>query len=267
MNSTSLISSSRDDLTDADESRVVPLDESRRAELVGSLGAIRSRIADACESAGRDQRSVTLIAVTKTYPAEDVATLIRLGLFDVGESRDQEASAKVAATAQLLADRPDVDGSPRWHFVGRLQRRKARSVASYAHAVHSLDRPELVALLADAVGQGDRGPLEVFVQASLDGDPSRGGVVAADIEALADAVVERPELRLRGLMAVAPMDADPDVAFAGLAEMALRLRATHPGADAISAGMSGDLEAAVRHGATHVRVGTALLGRREGTFG
>src|SRR3954454_12761528 len=119
----------------------------RMAQLVGSLGAVRARIADACTAAGRDTRSITLVAVTKTYPATDVATLVRLGLFDLGESKDQEAQAKGGATAELLAGVADVPGDPRWHFVGRLQRRKARSVARYAFAVHSVDRDVLVALL------------------------------------------------------------------------------------------------------------------------
>jgi hypothetical protein len=195
-----------------------------------------------------------------------VATLVRLGLQDIGESRDQEASAKVVATAELLAEQADTPGPPRWHFVGRLQRRKARSVAGYAHTVHSVDRLELVGQLADAVARIERAPLEVFVQLSIDGDPDRGGVPAGDVAALADAVAARAELRLRGLMAIAPMDADADQAFATMAEAAGRLRRDHPGADSISAGMSGDLEAAVRNGATHVRVGTALLGRRPPTF-
>jgi pyridoxal phosphate enzyme (YggS family) len=245
----------------------MPIEESRQAELVTSLGAVRTRIADACAAAGRDQRSVTMIAVTKTYPATDVATLARLGVLDVGESRDQEASAKVAAAAELLADLPDVSGPLRWHFVGRIQRRKARSVAAYAHAVHSLDRAELVPLLADAVDQAERAPLEVFIQVSLDDDPERGGVSRTDLPGLAEVVIGRTELRLRGLMAVAPIAADPDISFAKLAEIAAGLRADHPAADAISSGMSGDLEAAVRHGATHVRVGTALLGRRAALFG
>jgi hypothetical protein len=242
------------------------LDDGRRAELVGALGAVRSRIADACAAAGRDVRTVTLIAVTKTYPATDVATLARLGLLDVGESRDQEAAAKVDETAQLLAQLPDTS-APRWHFVGQLQRRKSRSVAGYAHAVHSVDRTELVQALSAAVEQIDRAPLEVFLQLSVDGDPDRGGALAADIPALADAVAAADRLRLRGLMAVAPMDADPDEAFAVVEQASTRLRGDHPDADAISAGMSGDLEQAVRHGATHVRVGTALLGRRAPVFG
>jgi PLP dependent protein len=242
-------------------------DDSRRAELVRSLGAVRSRIADACVAAGRDPRSVTLVAVTKTYPATDVATLVELGVGDIGESRDQEAVAKVAATARALSGRPVPAGLPRWHFVGTLQRRKTRSVASYAHTVHSLDRAVLVPLLADAVDAAGRPPLEVFVQLSIDGDPERGGVVAAEVAALADAVAARPQLRLRGLMAIAPMTASPDDAFRVLADAAARLRADHPEANSVSAGMSGDLEAALRHGATHVRVGTALLGRRTTSFG
>src|SRR5664279_2631981 len=239
----------------------------RRAELSTALGSVRSRIADACRAAGRDEDTVTLIAVTKTYPAEDVASLVRLGVLDVGESTDQQASAKVSATAALLAVQPDGSVAPRWHFIGQLQRRKARSVAGYAFAVHSIDRLALVPLLADGVQRAQRPPLHVFVQLSLDGDPDRGGVLAQDVMALADAVAGHDQLQLCGLMAVAPMGVDPDSAFGSLAEAAARVRSSHPGADAISAGMSGDLEAAVRHGATHVRVGTALLGRREQIFG
>ena len=244
-------------MTAADE------DEHRRADLVTALGALRSRISVACEAAGRDPRSVTLIAVTKTYPARDVATLVRLGVQDVGESRDQEARAKVEATAALLGD----GTPPTWHFVGRLQSRKVRSVAGYADAVHSVDRPKLVPALADAAAEARSAPLDVFVQITLDGDPDRGGVAVDELPALADAVVARSELRLRGLMAVTPLGSDADAAFARLADVAATLRERHPEADAISAGMSGDLEEAVRHGSTHVRVGTALLGRRDPVFG
>jgi pyridoxal phosphate enzyme (YggS family) len=242
----------------------VPLGEARRAELVGSLGAVRSRIADACEAAGRDQRSVTMIAVTKTYPASDIATLARLGVVDIGESKDQEARAKLSE----LADPPLGPIELRWHLVGRLQTNKARSVVSYAHAVHSVDRPKLARALAGAAAaDGRTTPLGVFVQVSLDDDPDRGGVATSGLPALAEAVADRTELRLLGVMAVPPIGADPERAFARLAELSAAVRSTHPGADAISAGMSGDLEAAVKHGATHVRVGTALLGRRDGTFG
>ncbi|HEY8828054.1 MAG TPA: YggS family pyridoxal phosphate-dependent enzyme [Jatrophihabitantaceae bacterium] len=248
---------------------MAPLGGERRAELVGSLGAVRARLADACIAAGRDPHSVTLIAITKTFPGADVATLAALGVGDIGESRDQEASAKVAEVAELMrTGAADERVAPlRWHFVGRLQSRKSRSVASYAHAVHSVDRPELVEQLAVGVARAGRGRLDVFVQVSLDGDPSRGGVLPDRVVELADAVAARSELRLRGVMAVAPMAADPRAAFADLAAAAARLRAAHPDADAISAGMSADLEAAVAHGSTHVRVGSALLGRRSQVFG
>lgn len=245
-----------------------PLDDERRAELVGALGAVRARIVDACSAAGRDPRSVTLVAVTKTYTAADVTTLAALGVNDVGESRDQEAVAKLAEVAALRhsGDADDATTQLRWHFVGRLQSRKASSVASYASAVHSVDRVELIEALASATSRSERDPLDVFIQLSLDGDPRRGGVLGDGAMALADAITARPELRLRGLMAIAPMAADPQAAFAELAAAATRLRAVHPDADALSAGMSADLEAALSHGSTHLRVGSALLGRRAQVF-
>jgi hypothetical protein len=242
-------------------------DDRRRSELVTALGAVRRRIAEACSAASRDPRSVTLVAVTKTYPAVDVATLAALGVLDIGESRDQEAAAKVAEVDSLLRQASGPARAPRWHFVGRLQSRKCRSVAGYASAVHSVDRVEVLDLLDDGVARARRPPLDVFVQVSLDGDPARGGVGAAQVPALADAVSARAHLHLRGVMAVAPMAADPDAAFAQLATVAERVRADHPQADAVSAGMSGDFEAAIRHGSTHVRVGSALLGRRTDLFG
>jgi pyridoxal phosphate enzyme (YggS family) len=243
---------------------VAPPDPARRAALVGSLAAVRRRIADACVAAGRDTRSVTLIAVTKTYPVTDVATLTELGVLDIGESRDQEASAKVADFARLVGEDA---AQPRWHFVGRLQSRKCRSVASYAHAVHSVDRIELVDGLAAGAARGERTALEVFIQVSLDGDPDRGGVSADGILPLAGAIESQEQLLLRGVMAVAPLGADPGAAFADLAAASTRLRADHPDADGISAGMSQDLEQAIQHGSTHVRVGSALLGRRRQVFG
>ena len=235
----------------------------RQAALVTALGAVRARISAACESVGRDPQEVTLVAVTKTYPASDVATLARLGVADIGESKDQEARAKIAE----LGGPPYAPAELRWHMVGRLQTNKARSVAGYAHAVHSVDRAKLARALADACAAEQRPqPLDVFVQVSLDDDPERGGVATVDLPGLAVVVAGRPELRLRGVMAVPPIGVDPDAAFARLAELSAHLRSEHPGADAISAGMSGDLEAAVRHGSTHVRVGTALLGRRTQVF-
>jgi pyridoxal phosphate enzyme (YggS family) len=240
----------------------------REAELVANLGAVRSRIAAACEAAGRDQRAITLIAVTKTHPATDVAALARLGVRDIGENKDQEARAKLAELAELTgAAAPDTSTSLRWHLVGRLQTNKARSVVGYADAVHSVDRVKLATALADAAADQRDRPLDVFVQISLDGDPDRGGVRVAGVAEVAAAAAEHPQLRLRGVMAVAPLGADPDAAFAQLAEVSLALREDHPSADAISAGMSEDFEAAIRHGSTHVRVGSALLGRRSPVFG
>lgn len=234
----------------------------RDAELVTTLGAVRARIADACAAAGRDPQTVTLIAVTKTCPASDVATLARLGVLDVGESKDQEARAKIAELADFAWPPIGV----RWHLVGRLQTNKARSVVSYAHAVHSVDRRKLARALADAAAEHRTDPLDVFAQVSLDDDPDRGGVAQAELRELVDVIAERPQLRLRGLMAVPPLDADPMTAYERLAEISARVQADHPQADAVSAGMSADLEAAVRNGATHVRVGTALLGRRKPVF-
>ena len=227
--------------------------QARRAELVSSLGTVRRRIAAAAEAVGRDPRSITLVAVTKTYPAADIAVLAELGVLDIGENRDQEARPKVAALTHLRL---------RWHMVGRVQTNKARAVVQYASAVHSVDRPKLVHALADAAAARHGDPIEIFVQVSLDDDPGRGGAPPVDVPVLADLIAASEALRLRGVMAVPPLGADPDVSFARLAQVSEQLRERHPRADAISAGMSDDLEAAVRHGSTLVRVGSALLGRR-----
>jgi pyridoxal phosphate enzyme (YggS family) len=196
---------------------------------------------------------VTLIAVTKTYPADDVARLAALGVLDVGENRDQEAAAKAAASPAHL----------RWHFIGQLQRNKARSVVSYASVVHSVDSLRLVDALVDAAVKAERQtPLGVLVQVSLDDDEHRGGAVTGVVEQMAESVAASPVLALKGVMAVAPLDWEPDEAFARLAAVSARLRVAFPGADWISAGMSDDLESAISHGSTHVRVGSALLGNR-----
>jgi len=230
------------------------VDGERAAQLASSLGVVRARLAAACEAVGRDPREVTLIAVTKTYPAADVATLVRLGVLDIGESKEQEAQRKRAELA-------DAATAVRWHMVGRIQSNKARTIGAFARAVHSVDRLKLVDRLAEGARQ-QPAPVEVFVQVSLDDDPGRGGAVVGDVAAIADAVAARPELRLRGLMAVPPLGTEPAAAFARLQELGTRLQAEHPAASALSAGMSSDLDAAVAHGSTHVRVGTALLGRR-----
>lgn len=229
--------------------------DARRDEVAANLGKVRDRIAAACAAAGRDAAEVTLVAVTKTYPASDVALLAGLGVTEVGENRDQEAAPKAAALA--------ADGVPvRWHFVGRLQRNKCRSVAGYADVVQSVDSVRLADALGAAAERHGRA-LDVLVQVSLDGDTARGGTLpGADLDAVAAGVAAQETLRLAGLMAVAPLGEPPDAAFARLADIAARFRVDHPTAAVLSAGMSDDLESAISFGATHVRVGSALLGRR-----
>ncbi|HKX66968.1 MAG TPA: YggS family pyridoxal phosphate-dependent enzyme [Intrasporangium sp.] len=231
--------------------------EARRTELATALASVRDRISGACESAGRDPAETTLVVVTKFFPASDVLLLHELGVRAIGENKDQEAGAKIAAVRAALRG----DAGLELHFVGRLQSNKARHVAGYADVVHSVDRVKLLRGLS--AGAMERGrPLSVLIQVSLDGDTGRGGALPADVPRLAAAVVDRAGLVLKGVMAVAPMEADSDDSFALLREVASGIRAVHPGADWVSAGMSGDLEAAIRHGATHLRVGTAILGSR-----
>lgn len=195
-----------------------------------------------------------MIAVTKTFPAEDVVRLAELSVVEIGENRDQEAAPKVTEVARLGA-------TVRWHFVGQLQRNKTRSVAGYAEMVHSVDSVRLAgALGAGALGR-DR-LLQVLVQVSVDGDPTRGGVGAGDVLRVAEAVAGERMLRLAGVMAVAPLTWSPRAAYERLMEIAGGLRADHPAATVVSAGMSGDLDAAVACGATHLRIGAALLGNR-----
>ena len=227
-------------------------DLARRSELAVALAAVHERITAAALDAGRARDGVALVVVTKTWPASDVRLLAGLGVVDVGENRDQEAAPKAAACADLAL---------RWHFIGGLQRNKARSVASYADVVESVDRPDLVAALARGAEAADRN-LDVLVQVSLDGSGGRSGALPADVPALADLVAGTDRLTLAGVMAVAPLGEDPERAFERLSRVAEGLRRDHPQATTVSAGMSGDLEAAVRHGATHVRVGTAVLGGR-----
>ena len=220
---------------------------------------MRARIARAAREAGRPPADVTLIVITKTWPAADVVTLVELGVTEVGENKDQEAAPKASEVAQILQERGM--RPPRWHFVGQLQTNKAASVVRYCSVVQSVDRPRLVNALSRAAVAADR-EIDCLVQVSLDHAPGRGG---ADIDAvltLADAVVSANGLQLAGVMAVAPLHADPDASFAQLAQVAHQVRADHPSATVISAGMTDDLEPAIAHGATHVRVGRAVLGAR-----
>lgn len=231
----------------------------RLAELTANLAAVRSSIAAACRAAGRNPAEVQLIAVTKTFPVSDIMFLRQLGVADIGENKDQEAAPKVAACAAAGIDL-------RWHFVGQLQVNKAASVASYAYMVHSVDRLRLIEALSHrAVTAGRQvpgGELRCLVQVSLDDRPGRGGAEPSQVLDLAGAITERAGLTLAGVMAVAPLGQPARPAYARLREVAETVRSAHPGAQVISAGMSGDLGDAIAEGATHVRIGTALLGGR-----
>jgi PLP dependent protein len=224
----------------------------RRDELAVRLTAVRQRIAVACQAADRDPADVTLIAVTKTFPASDVRLLSELGVCDVGENRDAEAAPKAAQCADL-----DLT----WHFIGQLQTNKVASVVRYATFVHSVDRMRLIRALGTAARHAER-VVQCLVEVSLDGDPARGGAVASEVLALAEALAAEPGLVLAGVMAIAPLGMAPREAFGLLLDSAAVVRAVMPAATVISAGMSGDLEDAVAAGATHLRIGTALLGDR-----
>jgi PLP dependent protein len=266
-------------------------DDARQQEIAERLRGVRARITAACASAGRAPSEVTLVAVTKTWPASDVIHLASLGVSDIGENRDQEAAPKAAEVAGAGV-------VVRWHFVGQLQRNKCRSVVAYADLVHSVDSVHLAEALADAAQRHREHQLDVLVQVSLDGDPDRGGAVAAgtgssavaqwsgaagasptapttpvstipaavdpdrDLDRVLAAVVRTDALALRGLMTVAPLGWEPAAAYAAFASIAAIVRATYPSARILSAGMSNDFETAIGYGATHVRVGTALLGNR-----
>ena len=230
-------------------------DPGRREELALRLADVRGRIAKACEAAGRDVSELTLIAVTKTRPASDVRLLSELGVTDVGENRDAEAGPKAAQCADLAPK------GLTWHFIGQLQTNKCASVVRYASVVHSVDRLRLIRALGRAARGADR-VIQGLIEVSLDGDPARGGALPDQVPALAEALAAEEGLVLGGVMAIAPLTMEPADAFARLLVSAEAVRAVRPDATVISAGMSGDLEAAVEAGATHLRIGTALLGDR-----
>ncbi|GFZ83829.1 YggS family pyridoxal phosphate-dependent enzyme [Nesterenkonia alkaliphila] len=236
-------------------------EDPRTRQLALNLAAVHQRIDAAVEASGRQDRP-ELIVVTKYFPAEDVQRLHQLGVREIGENKDQEAAAKAAATGSLT--------QLRWHFIGQLQTNKAKSVARYAHSVHSADRAKLIRALGAAtdraVEEGHRdSPLEVLIQVDLRDplpDDGRGGADPAQIPQLAEAIAGTEHLQLAGLMAVAPLGEEPAPAFARLQELSAELSAAHPQATAISAGMSQDLEPAVQYGATRLRIGRDVLGER-----
>jgi pyridoxal phosphate enzyme (YggS family) len=230
------------------------MNEQRRDELTSRLAEVRERIDRACGTAGRSPEEITVVVVTKFFPASDVRILADLGVTDVGENRHQEAVDKAAECADL---------DLRWHFIGALQSNKAAAVAAYADAVESVDRAKLLSGLSR--GAGERGtPLDCLVQVSLDPPDASGrsGAPIDDVPALAERIVGSEHLVLRGVMGVAPLGGDAGEAFARLREVAAVVRRVAPEATWISAGMSGDLEQAVAQGATHLRIGSAVLGPR-----
>nr|WP_267544952.1 YggS family pyridoxal phosphate-dependent enzyme [Arthrobacter sp. H14-L1] len=251
-----------------------PVDQRRSSELGRNLEQVRFRIASAADKRPAGMADPELIVVTKFHSAADVLLLAGLGVRDVGENKDQEAAAKSAEVSQR-----NTGAIMRWHFIGQLQSNKAKSVAAYAYSVHSVDRPGLVKALSTAVTaeqqRTGRADLLCFVQVNLDpalaavpgtavpGTASRGGVPAEGVLALAELIELAPGLRLAGVMAVAPHDGDAGEAFARLAKVSAVVVQRFPQATAISAGMSQDLERAIAAGATHLRVGSDILGPRQ----
>ncbi|KQZ08098.1 alanine racemase [Agromyces sp. Root1464] len=216
--------------------------------LAGRLAEVAGRVSDAARDAGRDPAEITTIVVTKFHPASLVAQLAELGVRDVGENRHQEAQAKAAELAEL---------DLRWHFVGQLQSKKARQARAYASAIHSVDRTALV----DAL-RSDEASVDCFVQVNLTDDPGRGGVAPEALEALVEHVLETPGLRLRGLMAVAPLGEPARPSFARVRAMSELVQKLDPTAHDLSMGMSHDFRDAIMEGATHLRIGTAITGNR-----
>jgi PLP dependent protein len=221
--------------------------------LATRLADVDARIADAASSAGRDPAELTRIVVTKFHPAALVDELCALGVQDVGENRQQELTAKRADVAP--------DTLPTWHFIGQAQTNKARAIRAAASVVHSVDRARLATAL-DAAALEDSPVLDVLVQINLTDDPGRGGVAPEGVESLAETILGCATLRLRGVMAVAPLDEAPAAAFERLVGYSTRLRGVAPGADWISAGMTADFPDAIAAGATHLRIGSAITGPR-----
>ena len=223
--------------------------KSRADQITESLGSVEARISAAAESAGRKRSDITLIAVTKTYPVSDATILQSLGVNNFGENRSEEGAEKSS----------QVSGT--WHFQGQVQSRKLRDIAGWATFIHSIDsqaHAEKLSRICTELGKD----ISIFLQLSLDGVPERGGVVAAEVFALAEKVSNLPNIKLAGLMCVPPVSLEHQRAFSDIAEIHQRFIATFPKALLLSAGMSSDFEVAIVHGATHLRVGSQILGSR-----
>lgn len=224
-------------------------------ELAQRLVEVDQSISQKLGELGRTD-AVTRIVVTKNHPVELALELLQLGVRDFGENRDQEAGPKAQRLAEL-ADVTDLN----WHFVGQLQSNKAKRVVKYANTVHSVDRQSLLDALVAATAALDS-ELDVFLQVNLTDDVNRGGVNPAELLPMAEQVAKSPGMRLLGVMAVGGLDADPRREFERVAELSTRLLTEHPEANKISAGMSNDYLQALEYGATHLRIGTAITGKR-----
>ena len=224
--------------------------------LAERYGLVKSQIAEAATQAGRGADEVTLIVVTKNHPTQLVFDLLDLGARDFGENRDQEAAPKAAEVR--ATDAPD----HRWHFIGQLQSNKVKSVVEYASSVHSLDRQSLLDALGKATANRAT-PLDVFIQLNLTDDPGRGGIQFEDLHPFAEQVLQHQGLRLVGVMGVAALDQQLERDFSAIRSASERLRELAPQANLISAGMSEDFETAIAYGATHLRIGTAITGKRQ----
>jgi pyridoxal phosphate enzyme (YggS family) len=218
---------------------------SRKDEIARNLREVRERINRAAQSGDRDPAEIELIVVTKTFPISDIEILRDLGELNFGENRDQEAGPK----AQTIP--------ATWHFQGQIQSNKIKSICEWADVIHSISSEKEILKFA----QSPRSH-QVFLQVSLDGELGRGGASRSDLAQLADLVNESNNLELLGLMAVAPLGVEPEKAFADLAQINQGFKSQFPNSKYLSAGMSGDFEAAIKFGATHIRVGSSILGSR-----
>jgi pyridoxal phosphate enzyme (YggS family) len=222
------------------------MDMNRRLEIERNLQEVREKISKALKQSGRESDELTLIAVTKNFPVSDIEILENLGISDFGENRDSEGASKAAL----------VKGT--WHFQGQIQSNKLKSICSWSHVIHSLDHLKHFRLIEKFASHS----LQIFLQVNLDGAKNRGGAQSEELFELAQAIEASPTHVLTGLMAVAPLAADPDVAFSRLQEIHSDFLKEFPKATGLSAGMSGDYESAIVHGATHLRIGSQILGSR-----
>ena len=225
------------------------------SELGARYQAILDRVAAAANASSRGLDEITLVVVTKNHPNQLVLDLLELGARDFGENRDQEAAPK----AKDISSKSEENFN--WHFIGQLQSNKVKSVLEYASFLHSLDRPSLLDELQKRTAERAN-RLKVFVQVNLTEDPGRGGITPQDLPAFAERVIQSPGLELVGLMGVGGLEVTPEAEFERLAALSEQIKQLAPGADQLSMGMSGDFEVAISYGATHLRIGTAITGKR-----